>query len=308
MRTAAVFIVAPRRAEVREIDVGDPAPCEVQVRCVANGICLGEVSLFNDVETHRWPLPRIVGHEGVGVVTKVGAGVTTHREGDWVVCREWARDWNRPAAQATRLSRPPPDPATFLAEPCECVVNALHACPVEPGDRVCLVGAGFMGLLNLQALRRTLASHVLVLERNEARHDLARAFGAHDVRAATDEADRFDLAIEAAGAPAALDLATRLVRPGGRLSLFAWHHRPTPVALGDWHLKGLRVANTAPAVVADVRRDFMARTVALMERGVFDLSRLVTHRHAARDAQAAMELASARPTDYIKGALDFSEL
>jgi len=41
-----VYIVEPGRVEVREMEVPDPQPGEVQVRCIANGICMAEVSLF----------------------------------------------------------------------------------------------------------------------------------------------------------------------------------------------------------------------------------------------------------------------
>jgi threonine dehydrogenase-like Zn-dependent dehydrogenase len=49
----------------------------------------------------------------------------------------------------------------------------------------------------------------------------------------------------------------------------------------------------------------MQRAATLLERGVFDLSRLVTHRHPIERAQEAMELAALRPEGYIKGVLTF---
>ena len=36
MRAQRVYIVGARKAEVREVDVPDPAPDQVQVRCLAN--------------------------------------------------------------------------------------------------------------------------------------------------------------------------------------------------------------------------------------------------------------------------------
>jgi threonine dehydrogenase-like Zn-dependent dehydrogenase len=308
MTSHAVWFTAKHRAEIRSFALPEPAADEVQVRCVANGICMGEVSLFDDIETSRWPLPRIVGHEGVGVVTKVGAGVATHREGDWVVCREWATLWNRKASAATKLTRAPGDPTTFLAEPCECAVNSAFATAFAPGDRVCLLGAGFMGLLNVQLLRRyPLAEFVVVDPRDKARL-LARRCGATSIYAPNDPSigSEFDVVIECAGAGSSLDSAVRLVRPGGKLALFSWHHAPRPLDLGELHLKGVHLLNTGPAIVTDSRLDFMARAVRLIEAGVFDLAPLVTHRHKLADVQTAMELALNRPPGYIKGVLDFT--
>ena len=58
---------------VEEIEVGDPAPGEVTVELAASGLCHSDEHLVTG------------GHEGSGVVTKVGAGVTALQEGDHVV-------------------------------------------------------------------------------------------------------------------------------------------------------------------------------------------------------------------------------
>ena len=70
MKAQAVYFTAPRTLEVREVEVLDPAPNEVQVRCVANGICMAEVSTYSGAEPHY---PARAGHEGVGVVLGAGA-------------------------------------------------------------------------------------------------------------------------------------------------------------------------------------------------------------------------------------------
>jgi threonine dehydrogenase-like Zn-dependent dehydrogenase len=111
--------------------------------------------------------------------------------------------------------------------------------------------------------------------------------------------------VEAAGAAATLGQATELVRPGGKLGLFAWHHEPRPVDLGTWHMRGIRVLNCAPSIGRDRNEETWERAIRLLERGVFEMGPLVTHRHPADEVQAAMELAAERPPDYIKGVLTF---
>ncbi|HVV31431.1 MAG TPA: NDMA-dependent alcohol dehydrogenase [Mycobacteriales bacterium] len=69
---------------VEEIEVGDPVAGEVQVRLAASGLCHSDEHVVTgDLPVLRFPV--IGGHEGAGVVTKVGAGVTTVAEGDHVV-------------------------------------------------------------------------------------------------------------------------------------------------------------------------------------------------------------------------------
>jgi NDMA-dependent alcohol dehydrogenase len=69
---------------VEEIELGDPVAGEVQVRLAASGLChsdehvrVGEIAIPH--------FPFLGGHEGAGVVTKVGEGVRDLREGDHVV-------------------------------------------------------------------------------------------------------------------------------------------------------------------------------------------------------------------------------
>jgi threonine dehydrogenase-like Zn-dependent dehydrogenase len=312
MKAQAVYFTAPHTLEVREVEVPDPAAGEVQVRCVANGICMMEVSRYSGVEP-RYPAP--AGHEGVGVVTKVGSGVGNFHPGDWVATVGWATAENLPAGSVARLSAPPADPGSFLIEPCACVVTALYAYDLTPGDRVLLLGAGFMGLLNVQALAHCPLRELVVTDVKAENLALAREYGATEVvntgtpegaaRLAELAQQPFDLVIEAAGAESTLQQAGGLTRPGGRLAMFAWHHQPRTVDMGLWHLRGLKVLNTAPGIGIDHHINNMQRAVWLMERGLFDLSKLVTHRHAFADVEAAMEVALQRPAEYIKGALLF---
>ncbi len=70
--------------QVEEIEVGDPVAGEVQVRLAASGMCHSDEHVrTGDTELPGFPF--LGGHEGAGIVTKVGAGVTSLQEGDHVV-------------------------------------------------------------------------------------------------------------------------------------------------------------------------------------------------------------------------------
>ncbi|MDT5366948.1 MAG: S-(hydroxymethyl)glutathione dehydrogenase / alcohol dehydrogenase [Mycobacterium sp.] len=68
---------------VDEIEVGDPVTDEVQIRLHAAGMCHSDYHLVNG--NTPIALPALGGHEGAGVVTKVGNGVTHVQEGDHVI-------------------------------------------------------------------------------------------------------------------------------------------------------------------------------------------------------------------------------
>lgn len=85
MKTKAAVIKGINQPwEIEEIDLGDPVAGEVQVRLAASGLCHSDEHL----RTGATPLPFfpvLGGHEGAGVVTKVGPGVSNVEEGDHVV-------------------------------------------------------------------------------------------------------------------------------------------------------------------------------------------------------------------------------
>lgn len=68
---------------VRAVEVGDPAAGELQVEIKASGVC------HTDDKFVQRGTEQILGHEGAGVVRKVGAGVTRVAPGDRVLLN-WA--------------------------------------------------------------------------------------------------------------------------------------------------------------------------------------------------------------------------
>src|ERR1700691_3200182 len=68
---------------VEEIEVDAPRHGEVTVRLAACGVCHSDLSATNG--TIAYPLPLVLGHEGAGIVTAVGEGVSRYAVGDHVV-------------------------------------------------------------------------------------------------------------------------------------------------------------------------------------------------------------------------------
>ena len=84
MKTKGALLWGTKEAwSVEEIELGDPVAHEVQVELAASGLCHSDEHLVTGGSPI--PFPAIGGHEGAGVVTKVGPGVTSLQEGDHVV-------------------------------------------------------------------------------------------------------------------------------------------------------------------------------------------------------------------------------
>jgi len=84
MKTKGALLWGVKEAwSVEEIDLGDPVASEIQVQLAATGLCHSDEHLVTGGSPI--PFPAIGGHEGAGIVTKVGPGVSSLKEGDHVV-------------------------------------------------------------------------------------------------------------------------------------------------------------------------------------------------------------------------------
>src|SRR5215208_6820239 len=79
--------------EVQELDRAEPKESEVIVRLGARAVCHTDLFTASGAEPSGYK-PTVLGHEGAGVVEKLGSGVRDLQEGDHVVtlfspqCRE----------------------------------------------------------------------------------------------------------------------------------------------------------------------------------------------------------------------------
>ena len=68
---------------VEAVDLAEPSANEVLVKIVATGVCHTDIGVRD--QSYPVPLPAVLGHEGAGIVEKVGASVTKVAPGDHVI-------------------------------------------------------------------------------------------------------------------------------------------------------------------------------------------------------------------------------
>jgi S-(hydroxymethyl)glutathione dehydrogenase / alcohol dehydrogenase len=81
---AAVLYEYKKPLVIEELDLDEPKKNEILVQYKAAGLCHSDLSIMNGIFSMPVP-PCVVGHEGAGIVTKVGPGVRGLKEGDHVL-------------------------------------------------------------------------------------------------------------------------------------------------------------------------------------------------------------------------------
>ncbi len=293
--------------EQATVEVGEPGPGQVQVEATACGICSWDITTCKLGRKFRVPAP--AGHEGIGHVSKVGPGVEGLAVGDRVAAGGFAKLANVPASRAYRIPDSRLADEHWIVEPVSCAITGIDHCRLKPGDRVAVIGCGFMGMLILQGLLHSYADQVVGIELRPDRIAAARSLGVAELYndseispadlAARLKPQGFDVVIDTTGAQEGLDLAAAIVRTGGIVNLFGWiKGERAGFDTAAWHLGGFTVVNSAPASQI---RDPFPPAIRMIARGVIDLRPLVTHVVSLDEYPALMKRIVKGEPSYIKG-------
>ncbi|MER5267160.1 zinc-dependent alcohol dehydrogenase family protein [Actinosynnema sp. NPDC002837] len=210
-------------------DVPDPElvdPTDAIVRITAATICGTDLHILKGDVPEVEP-GRILGHEGVGVVERVGAAVTGIKPGDRVLlscisacgrcsyCRTgvygqclggggWVLGHTVDGTHAQYVRVPFADTSTYLLPdgvtdaaavmlsdilPTAYEVGVLNG-KVEPGRTIVVVGAGPIGLAAIETARLYSPGHVVAVDVAESRLEAAKQFGADLTVNAADDVER----------------------------------------------------------------------------------------------------------------------
>jgi len=177
---------------------------------------------------------------------------------------------------------------------------------VQPGDSVAIVGVGPIGLATIMTAKLFTPGMIIAVDKAESRLGHAREFGAtHTINNAQEDAlqrimeltggSGVDVAIEAVGVPDTFELATELIRPGGRVANIGVHGHPATL-----HLERLWMRDvTITTGLVDTRTTL--QLLRLIASGHLDTARFATHRFSLDDTIKAYEVfADAAATDVLK--------
>lgn len=325
MKCDAIWVVDYKRIEVRPVEVPEPRCNEVQIETKAGGVCCWDAFQYQG-QSGPGPYPYVIGHEGVGIIRKLGADIAKWKVGDRVWCAggsitQMAQYFN---ITEDGIAKIPVDVAeedldtfvSYVTEPTVTVQNVLNWANIVPGEHVALVGAGYMGQLTLMGLQVYPWGKLTVFEPNPVRLKMAKKYSlteaydpySEEGKAAIERiaaAGGVDNVIEFSACDDGFALAVKIARRShSRITVGSWHRHEMKFDGTYFHMGGLILNNVSPNTTFHYE-DNLPKTAALMNRGIYTPGKLVTHVANYKDCAHVFDRAVDKQDGYIKGVVTF---
>jgi 2-desacetyl-2-hydroxyethyl bacteriochlorophyllide A dehydrogenase len=319
------YLYGPRDLRLVEQEPDTLSPTEARIDVACSGICGTELHLYAGM-IYGAPAtrPQPMGHEYAGRVSEVGSAVTTLQVGDRVtsipggpcqrclLCRtgrpsmcpnrvsgrrgSWAPSLVVPAELVWRLPDDVSDRLGALTEPLACAVRAVDRAELRAGDRVCVIGAGPIGLLVQTIAQAAGARTTIISETSPYRRALAARMGADRVvdprqddlaTVVRDQTDGVgaDVVVEAVGLPATIEQAIAVAAPGGTVVIVGVADRDARASFNPQEVffKELTIRGTKGVTHG------VDRAIRWLSR--LDFDPIITHTFPLAQARDAVELA-----------------
>ena len=334
-----VFIAEPHSLEIKEMPTPEAGKGEVLLRVRAAGICGSDMHIYHGTN----PLakyPRIIGHEFSGEIAALGEGVEGFSVGDRVtvdpvtscgecyacsigrrnVCERLEvfgvhRDGGFAEYVALPASNLHKVPASWsfekaaLVEPFTIAANVLSRTECAGSDKLLIMGAGPIGQVILQAVRR-LGTACAVSDIVDVRLEKARRLGAEltvnpkempleDAVAAWTGGKGVPLIIDAVGSPDLFPSLLRMASPTGRIGLLGFSKEPSPFVQLEAVRKELSIFGSR------LNRNKFPEVISWFEEGLVEPELLISHRFPFERAKEAMEFVQSHPSEVCKVILEF---
>ena len=338
----SVVVDKPNSMAVLERPLPEPQQGEVRVRVRYAGICGSDLHIFHGHNPFV-SYPRVIGHEFVGRIESVGAGVDPARIGQTVVvdpviscgkchaCRIGRqnvcsnlqvigvhRDGGfsqyacAPEGNAYVVPKGLAAASASVIEPFAVAANVTSRTGVFPSDIALIYGAGPVGLNLMQVLKRVYGIRAFITDRLDARLQLARKCGAAE-----------DEIINTAREPLPEALAKRGVQGGPTLIYDAVCHpsileEAVRIAAPAGRIGVLGFSATPSAIpqqemtkkeltlyASRLNCAMFPKVIDWIQQGLVDPGQIISHKVDFRDVQGAFDIAERNPRYSCKVLLDF---
>lgn len=217
---------------------------QVRVQMLAAGICGAQLQEIAGFKGNH--LPRLMGHEGCGIVREIGLGVKTVSVGDKVVVH-WRKgdgiesgfpEWNHSKGRNTsglcttfstetvvsenRVTRVQPETPDYLCALLGCSLSTAlgvleNDARLKIGESVLVIGFGGLGSALMKVAPLFFPSSLWVVDKSTDKRPIGYALFRPDWNEVMHKDRRFDVVIDTTGDCGALEAAVERLNPSGRL-------------------------------------------------------------------------------------------
>jgi len=310
----AAVIASPKKIRIQEVPVPVPGEEEVVVKLKGSGLCVSNLPVWEGREWFTYPVePGSPGHEGYGIVDRVGANAGGIFPGDKVSLISYHAYAEYDKIHVSNVVKVPEhlNGAPFPGEPLACAVNVFKRSDIHPGQTVVVIGAGFLGCLLIQLLKHAGVRIIAVSQRSSSLGFAEKAGASQlvrfsDVYSTAQQIRKMtgnvgaQRVIEATGEQPAIDLGTDLVSERGKLIIAGFHQGGLrTINLQTWNWKGIDVIN-AHERDHQVYVDGLHEAVQKVEAGILRPNDLITHFFDLKDLSQAFQTLQKRPEGFLK--------
>ena len=314
MRSAVLY--GPHDFRIEEFQTPEYSANECLIRVKACGVCHSE--------QHQWlrkipglEYPRRIGHEAAGEVLKVGSKVNEFKVGDhvalWIDSKGYSEEVVASEDRMFKIS----SGITYeeaLAEPIGCTTNGILRTKIQLGDKVALVGTGFMGLILLQQIKLQGASLVIAIDLRDDMLELASQLGADATINPSKENvverineltgnKKVDVSFEVGGNQSTLNLAADICRMEGKLVIFGYHPGERKINdLGYWNWMAFDIINAHFRNIHTILHG-SGLGIELLNEGKINMKKLVTHTFPLERIEEAFLMAEQKPKGFVKSVI-----
>jgi len=165
----AAQIDNPGMASVISVPIPEPGKGEVRIRLEGSGVCASNIPVWEGRKWFTYPIEAgNPGHEGWGKIDALGEDVEGLDVGQRVACLSYNAYAEYDIAKAEAVVKLPSflNGKPFPGEPLGCAMNIFNRSDIRKGQKVAIVGAGFLGALLVQ-LAKSAGAEVIAISKRD---------------------------------------------------------------------------------------------------------------------------------------------
>ena len=319
---AAVLVEINKPLEIKEVELTELKVGQVLVKVLMSGLCGAQLHEIRGHKGNAKFLPHLMGHEGCGIVESIGPGVTTLKPGNKVVMHwrpgtgiespfpSYIMDEKFMSSgkvttlseysivSENRLTVVPQDVPPELCAILGCALTTAmgivdNEIDLKFGESIVVIGTGGVGLNLIQAASMKSACPIIAVDNNPTKKELCMELGAHEFYSSVDQIkEKADIVIDTTGIPEVISLGISILSNTGRMILVG---QPAPGKFVEV-MNAVNLFNGAGQLIKATQggktnpQEDIPRYVKLYQKGLLDISKLITHAFTLDEVNDAFDL------------------